>query len=674
MPGLLLWAATALAFWKGLHEPEARRWRVLVGVLVGLAFVEKMAAVIVLVPLLAWLVVGHLPRTLVRPGALGRLGRRSVRRRPCWSRWRSPTSRSSAWRGCCRRRTDGPVPSTVPRAACRASSWPCRWPSGSFRRLLGPGLPGASDLGGRAAGAGDLDGGPGLRPGRRLAGQPRLVARDPAAAGPLLPAQHRSPRILPDIRIFYLGRTYLYSLPWHNAWVLIAITVPRDPLGRGGRRGSSRCVAVRRDRLPFYFLLHFATLPACPDAADPGARRRPAASCRRSSSWPRLAGWGAAGWPTAWRGWSASAPIWPARRVAALVLGPAAWQLVEVHPFELSYYNELIGGPRGAWESGFELSYWYDAFNPRTLAEINARLPRGAAVDFLNEKTNPTTFQELQSLGELRGDLVLGDAAGPRQFPYVWLLTQDSKATAFTRLLFAMAPWYARRPRQLGRPAGRDGGRSRGGLKGLGSVPAGQRSGRRRGRPPRSARLGPTPLLPARPLLGRGPGPGPPPRCQHRAVRLGAGRPRRAPRRRPRDRRPPAARRRSERPTAPGYPRPLRPARQARRSTLGAAPPLPARCAGRGRRDRDRPPRRRPGRAHARALHRPRVNRRLPRRPRPSGYSSRIASKMSLVGPAVGTKVLMTSIWAGPSRPSSSGTRWSQCRATPICSRKRGGC
>ena len=27
-PGLLLWAATALAFWKGLYEPDARRWRV----------------------------------------------------------------------------------------------------------------------------------------------------------------------------------------------------------------------------------------------------------------------------------------------------------------------------------------------------------------------------------------------------------------------------------------------------------------------------------------------------------------------------------------------------------------------------------------------------------------------------------------------------------------------
>ena len=54
-PGLLLWASTALAFWKGLYEPNARRWRVAVGILMGLAFVEKMAAVMVLLPLFLWI-------------------------------------------------------------------------------------------------------------------------------------------------------------------------------------------------------------------------------------------------------------------------------------------------------------------------------------------------------------------------------------------------------------------------------------------------------------------------------------------------------------------------------------------------------------------------------------------------------------------------------------------
>ncbi len=75
-PGLLLWVATSLAFWKGLNEPGARRWRVLVGVLLGLAFVEKMAAVMVVLPLLAWLAVTRLPRTFFQPGGARRLDRR----------------------------------------------------------------------------------------------------------------------------------------------------------------------------------------------------------------------------------------------------------------------------------------------------------------------------------------------------------------------------------------------------------------------------------------------------------------------------------------------------------------------------------------------------------------------------------------------------------------------
>ena len=67
-PGLLLWAATALAFWKGLYEPRARRWRIAVGILLGLAFVEKMGAVVVLVPLLLWLITSRLVPPIGRKG------------------------------------------------------------------------------------------------------------------------------------------------------------------------------------------------------------------------------------------------------------------------------------------------------------------------------------------------------------------------------------------------------------------------------------------------------------------------------------------------------------------------------------------------------------------------------------------------------------------------------
>ena len=103
-PGLLLWAATALAFWKGLHEPDARRWRVAVGILLGLAFVEKMGAVMVLLPLLLWLVVGQLPRTCSQPADEPTGSTACSRPARCWPRWGWRSSRSRSCSGNCRRR------------------------------------------------------------------------------------------------------------------------------------------------------------------------------------------------------------------------------------------------------------------------------------------------------------------------------------------------------------------------------------------------------------------------------------------------------------------------------------------------------------------------------------------------------------------------------------------
>jgi hypothetical protein len=163
---------------------------------------------------------------------------------------------------------------------------------------------------------------------------------------------------------------------------------------------------------------------------------------------------GFAGWGTVWvadilaRG--VRIPTWISRlALVGAVLGSSAVSLYRIHPYELSYYNELIGGPRGAWERGFELSYWYDAFNDQVIDDLNRRLPPGAKVDFLNEmtKTAAGTFYLRKDLGALRGDIILGRPDRP--FPFVWLLAQDSKTNAFTRLLFAMQPWYASEPRQL---------------------------------------------------------------------------------------------------------------------------------------------------------------------------------------------------------------------------------
>jgi hypothetical protein len=447
-PGLLLWVATALASWKGLHEPGARRWRVAVGVLVGLAFVEKMGAVLVLLPILLWLSATRLPRTLVRPGG-----------RADWIDGTLTLATQLVPLGIAlveilrlSRKLPPPAYTNLfverPESALTGAILAVPLLVWVVRRLAGRAFRDHPVWGAE-------------RPALEIVSA--VLAFGPVVAWLGNPAWWRltMPRLahyymlntarrgsLPDIRIIYFGQIYEYSLPWHNAWVLIAITVPASILAAALAGLVVTAGRLRRDRLPLFFLVNLVTLPLLRMLSTP-AHDGVRLFLPTFFFLAAFAGWGAVGLA------DGLARLFRARAgvvrgvVAGLVLLPAAWQLVKIHPFELSYYNELIGGPRGARDAGFELAYWYDAFNDRTLADLNRRLPPGASMDSLNEFTSTLpTFFELQSLGALRGDVVLG-ARSLDAFPYAWLLTHDSKALAFTRLLFAMRPWYALEPRQL---------------------------------------------------------------------------------------------------------------------------------------------------------------------------------------------------------------------------------
>jgi 4-amino-4-deoxy-L-arabinose transferase-like glycosyltransferase len=449
-PGLLLWAATALAFWNGLHEPRGRRWRVAVGILLGLAFIEKMGAVMVVLPLLAWLVLGHvqldLTRREVRCGWIDGLVTSVALLVPLLLAFQQILMLQQRL----------PPPAIADLFVHRPSSdlpgaflaVPCLiW---CVRRLVGW-----------------------LRPGSAIWGVERpaletwtsILAFAPLVAWLGNPAWWREtfPRLahyytlsvgrenaLPKIQIIYFGQIYDFSLPWHNGWVLLAITVPAGILAAGAIGLIWGIRQVRRDWLPVYFLLHFLTLPVIrmfPTPAHDGVRLFLPTFFFLAA----FAAWGMNYLADALARVFRLRPWIPRSVLTAVVLGPAALALVQIHPYELSYYNELVGGPRGAWARGFELTYWYDAFNDKVLADLNRRLPPNAEVDFLNDKTDTSVivFQEHQSLGHLRDDIRL-TARGSDRFPYLWLLTQDSKAAALQRLLFAMRPWYTSRPPQLG--------------------------------------------------------------------------------------------------------------------------------------------------------------------------------------------------------------------------------
>src|SRR5262249_28738497 len=151
--------------------------------------------------------------------------------------------------------------------------------------------------------------------------------------------------------------------------------------------------------LPFYFLIHLLTLPVIrmfPTPAHDGVRL----FLPTFFFLAVFAGWGTV-WLADLLAWGIPRAVRLARPVlAAAVLGSAAVGLIRTHPYELSYYNEWIGGPRGAWERGFELSYWYDAVNGPVIDDLNRRFPPRAQVDFLNDltKTSIGVFQDLQNL------------------------------------------------------------------------------------------------------------------------------------------------------------------------------------------------------------------------------------------------------------------------------------
>jgi 4-amino-4-deoxy-L-arabinose transferase-like glycosyltransferase len=447
-PGLMLWVATALAFWKGITEPQARGWRVAVGILLGLGFVEKLSAVMVLVPLLGWLVAGHSRH------AFGRAASRSD-----WidgilttGAMVAPLALAFQQIQILQQRFPPPMSTDlfVDRPASDWSGVILAVPLGVWltRRLLGRLFP-RSGLWGTER--------PALETWTAILGFAPFVGwlGNPAWWRETLPRlahyytlSNQRRGALPDIQIIYFGQAYEYCLPWPNAWVLMGITVPAAILGAAVIGILWALKRIRQDKVPLYFLIHLLTLPVIrmfDTPAHDGVRLF-------LPTFFFLAAF--AGWGTIWLADAlarrARVRVGLARLVAAgIVVGSAAGALIGVHPYELSYYNELIGGPRGAWERGFELSYWYDAFNAPVIRKLNARLPHGAEVDSLNQKSNPITFQELQTLGTLRADILL-IARQTDRFPYVWLLTQDSKASAFTRLLFAMRPWFASEPRQLG--------------------------------------------------------------------------------------------------------------------------------------------------------------------------------------------------------------------------------
>ena len=261
--GLLIWSATALAFWKGLHEQSARRWRVAVGILVGLAFIEKMAAVVVLLPLLLWLLASQLPRLFEH-----RKGRRGD-----WidgifttTAMLAPLALAFQQIEIMQQRLPPPL-IYDPFIHHPTSDWPGLilavplfvW---VVRRLVGRLFPKHSVWGVERPALETLTAILAFPPVIGWLGNPAWWRETLPRLAHYYTLNNQRRGALPDIQIMYFGQIYEFSLPWHNAWVLMGITVPIAILAAAALGLIWALGQMRRDKLPLYFLIHFLTLPA----------------------------------------------------------------------------------------------------------------------------------------------------------------------------------------------------------------------------------------------------------------------------------------------------------------------------------------------------------------------------------------------------------------------------
>jgi len=120
--------------------------------------------------------------------------------------------------------------------------------------------------------------------------------------------------------------------------------------------------------------------------------------------------------------------------VSLLILLPPALDLFFYHPYPLSYYNRLVGGVRGAYHRGLEVTYFMEAFTPELLDFLNGSLPPNAVI---NASFGNFMFDYYQKENRLRPDIQITEKAN---FNYYILLTRRSVWSRAQHVLFNENP------------------------------------------------------------------------------------------------------------------------------------------------------------------------------------------------------------------------------------------
>ncbi len=184
-----------------------------------------------------------------------------------------------------------------------------------------------------------------------------------------------------QLQTHYFGRVYSFRPPWHYAFVWTAVVIPIPwliALGFGFTR-------VLRSRLVQLALLNLVVVY--------GALLLPSAPLHDGirlflPAFPFLCVIAGLGVKTAADAIYARLPA--GRRVTSdavevLVLlafvALPAYRTGQVHPHQLSYFNGLVGGIRGAQARGLEVTGMKEVLSPSVLNDLEEAIPPGALID-----------------------------------------------------------------------------------------------------------------------------------------------------------------------------------------------------------------------------------------------------------------------------------------------------
>ena len=222
--------------------------------------------------------------------------------------------------------------------------------------------------------------------------------------------------------VAFFGRTLLSSqLPWYYSFLIIAITTPEPfiVLALVGILSIAWSSKQRAALMLFFISAAFImSLGMSPGAVlHDGVRQL-------LSSLPFIAALAGAGFRFLVQ--VGSNPLWGIGKlkIAAFLLPLLCFSpfldLYLSHPFQLSYYNRLVGGLPGAYRLGLETSYFMEAFTPRFLQMLNDKLPPRAII---NASWANFMFRFYQSEMRLRDDIQITDG---QTFQFYILLNRRS--------------------------------------------------------------------------------------------------------------------------------------------------------------------------------------------------------------------------------------------------------